>query len=96
MEELISEFKLGNTGLVDSDTAVQAGNMQGVEYLLTGSISQQGNQQRLDIKVISSASGKALYADAESGTLTTENVIFFARKTAYRLAEKWYGEENAR
>jgi len=96
MEELVAELKLGTTGLVDSETAVRAGNMQGVEYLLTGSISQQGKQQRLDIKVISSSSGKALYADAENGALTTENVIFFARKTAYRLAEKWYGEESTR
>jgi len=57
LEAVLKEQALSMTGLVDSSTAQQVGNLLGAEYVISGTISQSGKWTRIDAKIIRVSSG---------------------------------------
>jgi TolB-like protein len=58
LESVLQEQALNMTGLVDSSTAQQVGNLLGAEYMISGTINQSGKWTRIDAKIIKVASGR--------------------------------------
>jgi len=48
---------LNMTGLVDSSTAQQVGNILGAEFVISGTVNQSGKWTRIDAKIIRVSSG---------------------------------------
>ena len=57
LEAVLNEQALSMTGLVDSSTAQQVGNLLGAEYVISGTINQSGKWTRIDAKIIRVSSG---------------------------------------
>ena len=57
LESVLKEQALSMTGLVDSSTAQQVGNLLGAEYVISGTINQSGKWTRVDAKIIKVSSG---------------------------------------
>jgi TolB-like protein len=57
LEAVLKEQALSMTGLVDSSTAQQIGNLLGAEYVISGTINQSGKWTRIDAKIIRVSSG---------------------------------------
>jgi len=57
LESVLREQALSMTGLVDSSTAQQVGNLLGAEFVISGTINQSGKWTRIDAKIIRVSSG---------------------------------------
>ena len=57
LESVLQEQALNMTGLVDSSTAQQVGNLLGAEFVISGTVNQSGKWTRIDAKIIHVSSG---------------------------------------
>ena len=60
LRNLIEEYKLGMTGLIDVETAAKIGRMRGVQAIVTGSVIKFGDVISVTAKLIDSETAKIL------------------------------------
>ncbi len=57
LDELMKEYKLNLSGLIDETTVPEIGKLQGVEFLLVGSVSEVGNKYFITARLVDVESG---------------------------------------
>jgi len=86
MQAIADEIALSQTGNVDSSSAVRAGRLIQAGNLVNGSLVQQGNQMRMDARVVNVASG----AIGETATVNNSLEALFAmeKQLVFQIFER--------
>ncbi len=63
LDKALKEMKLQDSGLIDPATAQQLGKVTGCDFILVGSISDQGQFVVINARFLETATGKALAAE---------------------------------
>jgi TolB-like protein len=66
LEKVVSELKLGQTGLLNENDAQKVGNIVGADLMILGSITKVGEKIRIDSHLLEVKSGKILKAQKAS------------------------------
>jgi len=95
IETLIDEISLGMTGLMNEETAAQAGKMVGADIIIIGNVSEMGNFFNLNVRLIEVESSTILVStlvEIEKWLLISS--ADFIRPPKYRigLALSWVSE----
>jgi TolB-like protein len=86
MDKLLEEQTLGLTGAIDDETAVEVGNLIGVDAIVVGSVSLLEKRLELDARVIDVNNGEVLTAagsSADSEDQIRDAVTIIAQKLAH-------------
>jgi TolB-like protein len=86
MDKLLEEQALGLTGAIDDETAVEVGNLIGVDAIVVGSVSLFEKRLELDARVIDVNNGEVLTAassSADSEDQIRDAVTVIAQKLAH-------------
>jgi TolB-like protein len=86
MDKLLEEQALGLTGAIDDETAVEVGNLIGVNAIVVGSISRLDKRLELDARVIDVNNGEVLTAassSADSEDQIRDAVTIIAQKIVH-------------
>lgn len=68
LQNLIEEMSLGQSGMIDGETAQQVGKLLGVKTLLLGSyVNNFGNKMRIDARLVEVETGKTIKAEEITG-----------------------------
>lgn len=68
LQSLIEEMSLGQSGVVDTETAQQVGKLLGAHMLLLGSyVNNFGNKMRIDARLVEVETGKTIKAEEITG-----------------------------
>lgn len=85
LEMILQEQALGQTGVIDQQTAQAVGQLAGAQYLLTGEISMAGARLRIDCHILKVATGQVRgekvvgrdrRASAEMVRLLASNILY--------------------
>jgi curli biogenesis system outer membrane secretion channel CsgG len=90
LEKVIHEFELNQSGMIDESTSKEIGHVLGVDAILTGSISQIGNDQRVDARVIDISTGVVVVDEKMESAISVQSVGFMARRVTRRMIDKYY------
>jgi len=96
-EQLVREFELNQTGLVDPETAKKVGRQKGIDLLVVGSVYlAPPDEQRVDIRVIDLETGEVVIADAMVRAINSRNTGFLVRRVIDRIVEMYYAINGTR
>ena len=76
--------------MINESTAKEIGHVLGVDAILTGSISQIGNDQRVDARVIDISTGVVVVDEKMESAISIQSVGFMARRVTRRMVDKYY------
>ncbi|MCU0645841.1 MAG: hypothetical protein MUC94_16475, partial [bacterium] len=65
--EVMNEIELGMTGIIDDETAQQAGKLMGVQYILMGHWQKFGRQFRVNARLVEVETGNIVVSIKETG-----------------------------
>ncbi len=85
--KVLEEQKLQLSGLVDEKSAVKAGKLFGVQYVVIGSIQKAGSALKADTRLISVATGKIEAANDVAGNY--ENMFSLQEELALKLIKSF-------
>lgn len=89
IERIAAEIELSQSGLIDPATSMQIGAMTGMQLLLSGSLSDNNNVQRIDVKVVDLGSGEIVFAEKMDGAIDSSSLGFMARRVVKQLANRY-------
>lgn len=87
LDKIISEQALGQTGLIDTETAIEIGKLSGLAGIVVGSLTQLKSALEADARLINGVSGEALAA-ANSRVSNLDDTRQLAVDLANQLAAK--------
>lgn len=87
LEKILAEQSLGQTGTIDTETAVEVGKLSGLEAVIVGSISQLKTAIEADARLIEVETGKALAA-ANARVNSIDDIRDLANKLSKQLSMK--------
>lgn len=100
LDKVLNELIVDQSGVIDATTAKEIGNITGVELIVTGSVSQVGNDERIDARVIDISTGQVILAEAMSPvfdaqninlrSVNTSNIEGLAHKIINQMIERYY------
>ena len=91
LKDILAEQKLGTSDLADADTRQRLGRILGAQRMVFGSFMAVGDQIRVNLRVVDSATSQVVVAD--EGTAGFDRVLAEAQKMAQRLAKVLGGRE---
>ncbi len=62
LDKVLAEHRLASTGVIDPDAAKELGRMLGLDAIATGTLAELGGEIRVNARVISTETGRALGA----------------------------------
>lgn len=71
ISKVLKEMSLGQTGVVEQNTAVRVGNILGAGNIAFGSFMALGTTVRIDLRIIRVETGELLIAESVSGSTTS-------------------------
>ncbi len=99
LDKVLTEQKLGFSGVVDEVTAAKTGRILGAQAIVTGAISEFGEAKKesrhlfkkkvslvecaADIRVINTTTGEIVYADSGVGQVEVESEHFLTGRRGY-------------
>ncbi len=89
LEKLLQEQSLSQSGVIDTETAIQVGKVAGLEAVILGSVSRLKTAIEADARLIDIETAKALAA-ANASVVDVDNVRDLAKELASQLANKVY------
>ncbi len=89
LEKVLKEQSLSQSGIIDTETAVEVGKLSGLEGVVMGSISQLKSSIEADSRLIEVETGKALAA-ANARVNNVEDIRTLANSLAKQLSSKAY------
>ena len=89
LESIMKEQSLSQTGVIDTETAVEVGKLSGLEGIVVGSISQLKSSIEADARLIEVETGKALAA-ASANVNHVDDIRGLANNLARQLSTKAY------
>lgn len=93
IKNILKELKIGYTGLIVPSTAKKAGKMLGVDYFITGNITQLNDKIEMDMKIISVETGEIIFSDYDS-IRDVEKLRFLADDTGYKILKYFVEHKN--
>lgn len=87
LEKILKEQSLGQTGTIDTETAVEVGKLSGLEGVVMGSISHLKSSIEADARLIDVETGKALSA-ASASINNVDDMRGLANSLAKQLSAK--------
>lgn len=87
LDKIVSEQALGQTGLLDTETAIEIGKLSGLAGIVVGSLTQLKSALEADARLIDVGSGKSLAA-ASSRVTNLDDMRQLAIDLANQLAAK--------
>lgn len=90
LEKVLNEFELSQSGIIDTSTSKEIGQLTGVEAIVTGTVSQMGNNQRVDARVIDISTGRVVIAERTDQANNTQRINLLARRLINRMIDKYY------
>jgi TolB-like protein len=90
LENLVKEFRLSASGIIDTSDAKEIGKLAGADAIVTGSVIQIGDELRLDARIIEVESGIILFAEKSEGTVNIKSIGMMAESIVSTLAYKFY------
>jgi len=89
LEKILEEQSLSQTGIIDTETAIEVGRLSGLEGVVMGSISQLKTSIEADARLIEVETGKALTA-ANAKVNSVDDIRSLANNLAKQLSVKAY------
>jgi len=86
----LNEFELSQSGVIDTSTSQEIGQLTGVEAIVTGTVSQMGNNQRVDARVIDISTGRVVIAERTNQANNVQRINLLARRLINRMIDKYY------
>lgn len=86
IEEILSEMKLGMTGMIDQNTAIQVGKMLGANVMVFGSFSTLGKKVLLTIRLVKVETGEIVGGVTERSN-DVSNIDLLAESAAKKLTD---------
>ena len=90
LEKVLHEYELNQSGMIDSSTAKEIGHILGVDAILTGNVSQIGNDQRVDVRVIDISTGLVIVAEKMESAISINSVSLMAKRVIRRMTDTYY------
>ena len=90
LEKVLNEFELSQSGVIDTSTSQEIGQLTGVEAIVTGTVSQMGNNQRVDARVIDISTGRVVIAERTNQANNVQRINLLARRLINRMIDKYY------
>jgi|GEM_PF-5275399 TolB-like protein len=90
LQKIIKEFKLSQSGIIDTSHAKQIGKMAGADAIVTGSVTKIGNDLRLDARIIDVESGIILTAEKSEGKVDLRSIGMMTDRIVAKLVNKFY------
>jgi tetratricopeptide (TPR) repeat protein len=87
LDKILQEQALGMSGALDDETAVDVGELLGLDAVVVGSISQLGRSWEVDARIIDARSGQAVSAASASAPGESE-----LRSSVNQIAKKFAGD----
>ncbi|MDA3850035.1 MAG: hypothetical protein PF447_02055, partial [Spirochaetaceae bacterium] len=87
LERILEEQRLGLSGLLDQETASEAGELLGARYLLTGSLIFTGQAVSLNLKISDTQSGRV--ESSISKTAHLEQSFILQEEVLEELILRW-------
>jgi len=81
---VLKEVALGQTGVVDMATGVEAGRILGAANIAVGSFTVLGSQVRLDARIVRVETSEVLGAESIMGT--SDSLLFLEQQLAQKIA----------
>ncbi len=105
LASVIKEQNLGASGRVDPSTAAKIGKIIGVQYIITGAVTEYGRSKTsgggggvkvgktdysstVDIRMVDAVSGRIVFADTGSHSISSMNVKVFGFGGGQKFNEK--------
>lgn len=105
LASVLKEQNLGASGRVDPATAAKIGKIIGVQYIITGAVTEYGRStsggggggvrvgktdysSTVDIRMVDAVSGRIVFADSGSHTISSMNVKVFGFGGGQKFNEK--------
>lgn len=105
LSAVIKEQNLGASGRVDPGTAAKIGKIIGVQYIITGAVTEYGRSKAggggggvkvgktdysstVDIRMVDAATGRIVFADTGSHSISSMNVRVFGFGGGQKFNEK--------
>ena len=92
LEAVLKELGLGDSGVVDANTAAKVGNALGANAIIVGGLFKAGSKLRLNVRVIDVTTIKVLQAVSEDGS-SQEEILTLIDKVSERVARSFTGEK---
>ena len=86
IQEILSEMKLGQTGMIDPSTAIQIGKMLGANVMAFGSFSTLGKKVLLTMRLVKVETGEIVGGASERGE-DLSNLDILAENVAKKLSD---------
>ena len=105
LSSILKEQNLGASGRVDPNTAARIGKIIGVQYIITGAVTEYGRSKAggggrgvlvgktsysstVDIRIVDAVSGRIVFADTGSHSISSMNVKVFGIGGGEKFNEK--------
>ncbi|NOY78937.1 MAG: tetratricopeptide repeat protein [Calditrichaeota bacterium] len=86
LQQMIEEMKLGQSGLVDEQTAQKVGRLLGAQTLLLGSyVVMFGGKMRIDARIVEVETGRTLEAEEVTGKV--KDLFKMVQKLSRKIAK---------
>jgi len=89
LEKILKEQSLSQTGVIDTETAIEVGKLSGLEGVVVGSISQLKSSIEADARLIEVETGRALAA-ASANVNNVDDIRGLANNLTRQLSAKAY------
>ncbi len=86
LQQMIEEMKLGQSGMVDEQTAQKVGRLLGAQTLLLGSyVAMFGGKMRIDARIVEVETGRTIEAEEVTGKV--KNLFKLVQKLSQKIAK---------
>jgi curli biogenesis system outer membrane secretion channel CsgG len=90
LQKVVQEFKLSQSGIIDTSYAKQIGKITGADAIVTGSVTKIGHDLRLDARIIDVESGIILTAEKSEGKVEIKSIGVMTDRIVTDLVNKFY------
>jgi len=86
LEKVMTEIALGQSGVLNEDSAIKTGKVAGAELLVSGNYRQSGKKLKISLKITEVESGKILNTAEVAGR--TKEILDLEEKIAFEIVEQ--------
>lgn len=92
LQKILKEFKLSQSGIIDTSDAKKIGKIAGATAIVTGSVVKMGDYIRLDARIIDVESGIILIAEKNEGPTGIKSIGAMVDQIVSNFVNKFYQE----
>jgi len=90
LKQAMSEVKLGESGLIDPDTAQKIGKLTGADYVVSGECNKVGSEFVLSAGILKVETGELVISDYVNAPAASETVLIqMAQEVVRKIGKNW-------